>query len=49
MRLILPAFFVVAMVLPTDGRSDDEKKPMLPDVKAKEWKKLGDDGLECGM
>jgi peptidylprolyl isomerase len=44
MRLLLPCA-LAAMTLPTPAMTQDEKKPVLPDLKAKEWKKLGDAGL----
>jgi FKBP-type peptidyl-prolyl cis-trans isomerase len=45
--LVLAAGMVPAAagVSPADEKSDKEKKLMLPDLKAKEWKKL-DSGLE---
>ena len=46
MRLTLLAALAALLLVPTAGITDDEKKPMLPDLKAKEWKKLGDAGLE---
>ncbi len=47
MRLTLLTALAALVLVPTAGTTaDDEKKPMLPDLKAKEWKKLGDAGLE---
>lgn len=43
MRLILPALLAAALILPASAQNE---KPKLPDLKAKEWKKLGDAGLE---
>jgi peptidylprolyl isomerase len=45
MRLILPAFLGAALVVPAMSAANDEK-PNLPDLKSKDWKKLGDAGLE---
>ena len=44
MRLFLPALLATALILPTAASQD--QKPALPDLKAREWKKVGDDGLE---
>lgn len=45
MRLILLCVLTL-LVFPVPGTTADDEKPKLPDLKAKEWKKLGDDGLE---
>jgi peptidylprolyl isomerase len=44
MRLLLPALLALALIVPAAASQD--QKPALPDLKAKEWKKVGDDGLE---
>jgi len=47
MRMALLSALFAATVLAAAGASaQDEPKPKLPDLKAKEWKKLGDAGLE---
>lgn len=43
MRLSFPTLLAVALVVPAMAQ---DEKPKLPDLKAKEWKKVGDDGLE---
>jgi peptidylprolyl isomerase len=43
MRLLLTALFAVSLVIPVLAQNE---KPKLPDLKAKEWKKVSDDGLE---
>jgi peptidylprolyl isomerase len=43
MRLFLAALFAAALIGPAFSQKE---KPKLPDLKAKEWKKLGDAGLE---
>jgi peptidylprolyl isomerase len=45
MRAILLAL-VAALIVPTSGIAANDEKPKLPDLKAKDWKKVGDDGLE---
>ena len=43
MRLLAPILVAAAFVLPAAAQGE---KPKLPELKAKEWKKVGDDGLE---
>jgi FKBP-type peptidyl-prolyl cis-trans isomerase len=45
MRPTVPVLLAAALLAPAAGAADDEK-PKLPDLKATEWKKLGDAGLE---
>jgi peptidylprolyl isomerase len=45
MRAILLAL-VAALIVPAAGIAANDEKPKLPDLKAKEWKMVGDDGLE---
>jgi peptidylprolyl isomerase len=45
MCLLVPVFMAAAFVAPAAAAREDDK-PKLPDLKAKEWKKLGDAGLE---
>src|SRR4051812_38902612 len=46
MRPFLFAAVVAVPVFPMSGASADDEKPKLPDLKAKDWKKRGDKGLE---
>jgi peptidylprolyl isomerase len=43
MRLLVPALLAAALVVPAAAQ---EEKPKLPDLKAEDWKKVGDKGLE---
>jgi peptidylprolyl isomerase len=43
MRLLMSALFASAFILPAFAQNE---KPKLPDLNAKEWKKVGDAGLE---
>lgn len=46
MRSTCLAALAALVMFPIAGFTEDEKKPMLPDLKSKDWKKLGTDGLE---
>jgi FKBP-type peptidyl-prolyl cis-trans isomerase len=43
MRLLVPTLLAAALVVPAAAQ---EEKPKLPDLKAEDWKKVGDKGLE---
>jgi peptidylprolyl isomerase len=43
MRLLLPILLAIALIGPAPAQNE---KPKLPDLNAKEWKKLGNAGLE---
>ena len=46
MRFTLLAAVAALVLIPAAGTTADDNEPKIPDLKAKEWKKLGDAGLE---